>query len=187
MCELCCMCTCCCAQGVPPCPWPSFVQHISSRALQWSSSRLYQSVNCRPAGLHNPCIPFSSTLQCHYASLHVLYGPCCVCWYLFIGTPPAGCVLIRRFMHQTFIALLLIDATSAACVRRRNFIMNKQNGLVIRPFKKAHFTRHEDKELLYLAQYLTLIGSKSKISHLDHRKWESYLRKYQPSSEPDGQ
>jgi ubiquitin-like domain-containing CTD phosphatase 1 len=31
-----------------------------------------------------------------------------------------------------------------------------QNGLVIRPFKKAHLTRHTDKELYYLTQYLTV-------------------------------
>lgn len=61
---------------------------------------------------------------------------------------------------------------------RRNYVMNKQQGLVIRPFKKAHLTRHLDKELLYLMQYLTLIGQLPKLSHLDHRKWERYLQKH---------
>eukprot|EP00878_Enallax_costatus_P002404 GHUV01002580.1.p2 GENE.GHUV01002580.1~~GHUV01002580.1.p2 ORF type:complete len:112 (+),score=35.22 GHUV01002580.1:920-1255(+) len=61
---------------------------------------------------------------------------------------------------------------------RRNYIMNKQQGLVIRPFKKAHLTRHLDKELLYLKHYLTLVGQLPKLSHLDHRKWERYLQKH---------
>lgn len=53
---------------------------------------------------------------------------------------------------------------------RRNFIMNKQAGLVIRPFKRAHLTRHTDKELKYLMRYLCKIGTLPRISHLNHRK-----------------
>lgn len=58
---------------------------------------------------------------------------------------------------------------------RRNFIMNKQNGLVIRPFKRVHTSGASDRELFWLMQYLTLIGTLEKISHLDHRRWERYL------------
>jgi ubiquitin-like domain-containing CTD phosphatase 1 len=47
--------------------------------------------------------------------------------------------------------------------------MNKQQGLVIRPFKKAHLTRNTDTELLHLMHYLTLVGQQEKLSHLDHR------------------
>lgn len=69
---------------------------------------------------------------------------------------------------------------SADCcvLYRRNYVMNKQQGLVIRPFKKAHLTRHLDKELLYLMHYLTLVGQLPKLSHLEHRKWERYLQKH---------
>jgi ubiquitin-like domain-containing CTD phosphatase 1 len=56
--------------------------------------------------------------------------------------------------------------------------MNKQNGLVIRPFKKAHLTRHLDQELLHLMHYLTLVGQRDKLSDLDHRRWERYLAKH---------
>jgi ubiquitin-like domain-containing CTD phosphatase 1 len=56
--------------------------------------------------------------------------------------------------------------------------MNKQNGLVIRPYKKAHLTRNSDRELLHLTHYLTLIGPLDKLSHLDHRRWERYLAKH---------
>ncbi|KAI8474471.1 MAG: MGC81798 protein-like protein [Monoraphidium minutum] len=59
---------------------------------------------------------------------------------------------------------------------RRNFVMNKQQGLVIRPFKRAHTNREKDKELLYLSHYLCLVGALPSLSDLNHRKWESYLR-----------
>eukprot|EP00798_Chlamydomonas_sp_ICE-L_P015941 gene15941-22073_t len=58
---------------------------------------------------------------------------------------------------------------------RRNFVMNKQAGLLIRPYKRAHQNRNKDRELLYLTRYLTLIGQMEKISHLNHRKWEAFL------------
>lgn len=64
-----------------------------------------------------------------------------------------------------------------SCVLRRNFVMNRQNGLMIRPFKHAHRNRSTDKELLYLADYFRLIGPMKTLSHLKHRKWEKYLRK----------
>ncbi|KAL6764960.1 HAD-like domain-containing protein [Haematococcus lacustris] len=61
---------------------------------------------------------------------------------------------------------------------RRNYIMNKQAGLVIRPFKRAHLTRHTDKELYHLTRYLLLIAPLERISHLDHSRWERYLAKH---------
>ncbi|KAL4857255.1 Ubiquitin-like domain-containing CTD phosphatase 1 [Chlorella vulgaris] len=33
---------------------------------------------------------------------------------------------------------------------RRNYVLNKQQGLVIRPYRRAHLTRGTDRELLYL-------------------------------------
>lgn len=57
---------------------------------------------------------------------------------------------------------------------RRNFVMNPQNGLAIRPFKKAHVNRDNDKELVKLTQYLLAIAELDDLSDLDHRCWESY-------------
>lgn len=57
---------------------------------------------------------------------------------------------------------------------RRNFVMNPQNGLVIRPFRKAHENRGSDQELVKLTQYLLAIADLSDLSSLDHRDWESY-------------
>mmetsp|Transcript_19420 Transcript_19420/g.54299 ORF Transcript_19420/g.54299 Transcript_19420/m.54299 type:complete len:341 (+) Transcript_19420:134-1156(+) len=58
---------------------------------------------------------------------------------------------------------------------RRNYVMNKQQGLVIRPFKRAHLNRHKDKELKYLATYLTMVGPLEKLSNLEHNEWPEYL------------
>lgn len=58
---------------------------------------------------------------------------------------------------------------------RRNFVMNPQNGLVIKPFRKAHWKRHKDHELVKLAHYLLSIGVLEDLSKLGHGKWESFL------------
>lgn len=57
--------------------------------------------------------------------------------------------------------------------------MNKQQGLVIRPFRKAHITRENDRELLYLSMYLELIGRLDTLEDLRHSKWEKYLQEHQ--------
>ncbi|KAL9246137.1 hypothetical protein vseg_019710 [Gypsophila vaccaria] len=57
---------------------------------------------------------------------------------------------------------------------RRNFVMNPQNGLTIRPFRKAHANRESDQELVKLTQYLLSIAELDDISLLDHRFWESF-------------
>ncbi|KAL9669718.1 hypothetical protein QQ045_007266 [Rhodiola kirilowii] len=57
---------------------------------------------------------------------------------------------------------------------RRNFVMNPQNGLTIRPFKKAHANRETDQELLKLTQYLLAIADLEDLSVLNHKNWEFY-------------
>lgn len=57
---------------------------------------------------------------------------------------------------------------------RRNFVMNPQNGLAIKPFKKAYANRDSDQELVKLTQYLLAIAGNDDISSLDHTKWESF-------------
>ncbi|XP_054803059.1 ubiquitin-like domain-containing CTD phosphatase [Prosopis cineraria] len=57
---------------------------------------------------------------------------------------------------------------------RRNFVMNPQNGLTIRPFRKAHANRDSDQELLKLTQYLMAIAELDDLSHLDHNNWEFF-------------
>ncbi|ESO95032.1 hypothetical protein LOTGIDRAFT_117394 [Lottia gigantea] len=55
---------------------------------------------------------------------------------------------------------------------RRNFIMNPQTGLRIRPFRKAHFNRDKDSELLKLMWYLEDITCEKDFSVLNHKDWE---------------
>ncbi|KAL8545275.1 hypothetical protein ACS0TY_005455 [Phlomoides rotata] len=57
---------------------------------------------------------------------------------------------------------------------RRNFVMNPQNGLTIKPFKKCHANRDSDQELVKLTHYLLAIAALNDISILDHRNWESF-------------
>jgi ubiquitin-like domain-containing CTD phosphatase 1 len=57
---------------------------------------------------------------------------------------------------------------------RRNFVMNPQNGLTIKPFRKAHANRDSDQELVKLTQYLLAIAELDDLSNLDHNKWELF-------------
>ncbi|KAG5229303.1 ubiquitin domain-containing CTD phosphatase [Salix suchowensis] len=57
---------------------------------------------------------------------------------------------------------------------RRNFVMNPRNGLVIKPFRKAHANRDNDQELVKLTRYLLAIAEIDDLSVLDHKNWEFY-------------
>jgi len=59
---------------------------------------------------------------------------------------------------------------------RRNFLMNPQSGLRIRPFKDCHINRANDKELSRLGKYLEQIAGMEDFTSLDHKRWEQYLR-----------
>jgi ubiquitin-like domain-containing CTD phosphatase 1 len=61
---------------------------------------------------------------------------------------------------------------------KRNFVMNPQNGLVIKPFRKAHLNRATDQELLGLTDYLLAISTLDDLSKLDHRQWRDYSDKH---------
>lgn len=52
-----------------------------------------------------------------------------------------------------------------------------QNGLVIRPFKKALTRGKNDKELLKLKEYLLKLAILPSLEHLNHDKWEKCLEK----------
>ena len=67
---------------------------------------------------------------------------------------------------------------------RRNFVMNPQQGLRIRPFRNAHSARATDDELLRLSVYLLAIAALEDFSGLDHRRWESYRPPRAPRAPP---
>lgn len=55
---------------------------------------------------------------------------------------------------------------------RRNFIMNPNNGLRIKPFRNAHLTREKDQELLKLSVYLkNLAETCDDFASVNHRQW----------------
>lgn len=60
---------------------------------------------------------------------------------------------------------------------RRNYIMNKQNGLVIYPFQKAYKNRATDRELVKLKYYFKVIAKRKVLSDLNHKKWKEYIQK----------
>lgn len=68
---------------------------------------------------------------------------------------------------------------------RRNYIMNRQNGLVIRPFRKAYQNRATDRELVKIKYYLQVIAGKDTLSELNHKAWESYTMKKLKQTNPD--
>jgi ubiquitin-like domain-containing CTD phosphatase 1 len=55
---------------------------------------------------------------------------------------------------------------------RRNFVMNPQSGLKIRPFKNAATAQATDRELLKLSKYLSVLKDIDDFRSLDHRNWE---------------
>ena len=57
---------------------------------------------------------------------------------------------------------------------RRNYVMNPQNGLVIRPYRHAARNRSSDQELSGLKEYLLKIASLPDLSGLRHSRWEHY-------------
>jgi len=58
----------------------------------------------------------------------------------------------------------------------RNFALNPQSGLKIRPYKNSTEARHTDRELLYLSVYLALIAEHEKdFRGLRHDEWREYM------------
>lgn len=89
--------------------------------------------------------------------------------YGVIEVKPLG-VVWGKFEHYTQKNTIMFDDL------RRNFLMNPQNGLKIRPFRQAHQYRATDLELVRLASYLEDISELADISVLNHSKWEHYRK-----------
>lgn len=87
--------------------------------------------------------------------------------YGMIDVKPLG-VIWGKFPQYTQRNTIMFDDL------RRNFLMNPQSGLRIRPFREAHLNRETDNELMSLAKYLTLIAKLADFSQLRHSRWERY-------------
>lgn len=90
--------------------------------------------------------------------------------YGLVGVKPLG-IIWGKFKQFSAKNTIMFDDI------RRNFIMNPQSGLRIKPFRHAHVTRGEDRELLKLSEYLKLIAKVDDFQTLNHRKWEEYKAK----------
>jgi len=89
--------------------------------------------------------------------------------YGVIEVKPLG-VVWGKYSHYTPSNTIMFDDL------RRNFLMNPQNGLKIRPFRQAHQNRDTDRELVRLTSYLEDIAALEDISSLNHGKWESFRK-----------
>eukprot|EP00794_Sanderia_malayensis_P005274 gene5274-5940_t len=85
--------------------------------------------------------------------------------YGIIETKPLGVIWGKYSQYSSKNSIMVDDL-------RRNFLMNPQNGLKIRPFRQAHVNRSKDQELLKLSQYLRKISVLEELSALDHRDWD---------------
>lgn len=90
--------------------------------------------------------------------------------YGVIEVKPLG-VLWGKFPHWSKTNTVMVDDC------RRNFIMNPQNGLKIRPYKNAHTSRSTDCELQHLSDYLKHIAQLQDFSEVNHKHWERYRSK----------
>ena len=85
------------------------------------------------------------------------------------ATAPRACLSARESRREPHGARqIMFDDL------RRNFVMNPQSGLKIRPFRHAHQARATDDELVKLTRYLQQIAPLDDFSALDHRRWEAY-------------
>ena len=91
--------------------------------------------------------------------------------YGVFNCKPLGYLFAQDWCEYDSKTTLMFDDLS------RNFIMNPQLGLKIRPFRNAHTSRATDRELLRLSEYLEEIASLDDFSELNHNRWESLLAK----------
>uniref|UniRef100_H2Z0J8 Ubiquitin-like domain-containing CTD phosphatase 1 n=1 Tax=Ciona savignyi TaxID=51511 RepID=H2Z0J8_CIOSA len=91
--------------------------------------------------------------------------------YGVIDTKPLGVIWGKYPEYYSSHNTIMFDDL------RRNFLMNPQSGLKIRPFKNAHMSRSTDVELHGLSQYLEDIADLESFSLLKHKRWESYHKK----------
>jgi len=87
--------------------------------------------------------------------------------YGIVDVKPLGVIWGKYTQYDKTTTIMFDDL-------RRNFLMNPQNGLKIRPFREAHKNRSTDQELVGLAKYLSLIAKLPDLSGLRHSRWERY-------------
>lgn len=89
--------------------------------------------------------------------------------YPLLDVKPLG-VIWGKFEQYTSKNTIMFDDI------RRNFLMNPQNGLRIKPFREANKNRDTDRELLRLARYLKRIAPMADLSKLNHKHWQRMIQ-----------
>ncbi|PXF46614.1 Ubiquitin-like domain-containing CTD phosphatase 1 [Gracilariopsis chorda] len=85
-------------------------------------------------------------------------------------------IIWRRFPAWNASNTIHIDDLS------KNFALNPQSGLKIKPFRNAQTSRHSDRELFMLDLYLNLIAEReSDFTTLDHKQWKKYVWSRNPT------
>lgn len=76
----------------------------------------------------------------------------------------------NKYKQYSSMNTIMVDDVS------KNFILNQQSGLWIKPFNKSHVKKHKDRELLKISDYLEFIAQVKNFQTLDHNEWEKYRR-----------
>ncbi|XP_015115494.1 uncharacterized protein LOC107040050 [Diachasma alloeum] len=84
-----------------------------------------------------------------------------------INVKPLGFIW-KKYANYSAKNTIIIDD------ERRNFLMNPQSGLEIRPFRYNEDTYTADAELKFLTEYLELIAEVEDFRALNHREWRNY-------------
>ena len=58
---------------------------------------------------------------------------------------------------------------------RRNFILNKKQGLVVKPFRNATTTGRGDREFSRLKRYVAVLAGMDSFDEMDHESWKKYI------------
>ncbi|MBN3302518.1 UBCP1 phosphatase, partial [Amia calva] len=125
------------------------------------------TVHTPKRGVVEVITPFLHAVHCSVSSEFVLHWAITRC---LPQVKPLGVIWGKYSEVYTKKNTIMFDDIG------RNFLMNPQNGLKIRPFMKAHLNREKDKELFKLSQYLKEIAKLEDFSDLNHKHWERYLQ-----------
>ncbi|CAN8065370.1 unnamed protein product [Agarophyton chilense] len=86
-------------------------------------------------------------------------------------------IIWRRFPEWNATNTVHVDDLS------KNFALNPQSGLKIQPFREAHVSRYNDRELYMLNAYLNLIATTvDDFTTLNHNEWKSYIWNNNPEA-----
>ena len=153
----------------------------------WSANSMkWITVKLKELGLVGDSVPFKITACMDYTAMLTLSSselgderkrkrqsatfdckPLAVLWHRF-----------KEYYHPS-TTIMLDDL-------RRNFILNKQQGLVIKPFRNATTSGREDREFRRLKRYFAVLGRLDSFDGCDHDRWVLMMISTDARSSPAG-